>query len=101
MQKVTLIDAESYKELLNKIQEINQKLTAIQKPETTKNQWLTNEEACKKLNVSSRTMQNYRDKGVLGFSQYAGKLYYRNEDLEEHLNSHYHKAFNRDRRTLS
>lgn len=44
--------------------------------------WLDNSEACRLLNVSSRTMQTYRDTGKLPYSQINSKIYYKASDVE-------------------
>ncbi len=47
--------------------------------------WLHNGDVCKLLNISKRTLQHYRDTGVLPFSQIGHKCYYRREDVERFL----------------
>ena len=44
--------------------------------------WLDNADVCEKLNVSKRTLQAYRDGGLLAYSQINHKIYYRTEDVE-------------------
>jgi excisionase family DNA binding protein len=56
-------------------------------------QWLTIAETCKLLSISRRTLQSYRDQGILPFSQYAGKIYFKAADIESHLQRNYKKAF--------
>ena len=41
-----------------------------------------NGDVCKLLNISKRTLQHYRDTGVLPFSQIGHKCYYKLEDVE-------------------
>ena len=43
--------------------------------------WLHNGDVCKLLNISKRTLQHYRDTGVLPFSQIGHKCYYKREDV--------------------
>ena len=43
--------------------------------------WLHNGDVCKLLNISKRTLQHYRDTGVLPFSQIGHKCYYKCEDV--------------------
>lgn len=57
--------------------------------------WLDNQQVCKILRVSTRTLQDYRDQGVLSFSQYGKKIYYRADDIELHLENHYVKSWRR------
>jgi hypothetical protein len=51
--------------------------------------WLDIPETAKWLKVSPRTLQNYRDQGLLPYSQYGAKIYFRLQDLQEFLMKHY------------
>ncbi len=55
--------------------------------------WLDTAEAMEFLKISRRCLQRYRDEGVIGFSQVGSKIYFRQSDLEKHLQTHYHQAF--------
>ncbi len=59
----------------------------------TSRTWVDNEEASTLLRVSKRTLLNYRDKGILGYSQIGKQIYYRLEDIEDLLNNHYRKPY--------
>lgn len=48
--------------------------------------WMDNEEVCRILNISKRTLQTYRDSGTLPFSQIGHKMYYRPQDVEQVIN---------------
>ena len=39
--------------------------------------WLHNGDVCRLLNISKRTLQHYRDTGVLPFAQVGHKCYYK------------------------
>lgn len=54
---------------------------------------LNNDEMMKFLDVSKRTLQHYRDNGILSFIQIKGKIYYKYEDIQEFLNANRIKAF--------
>ena len=47
--------------------------------------WLHNGDVCRLLNISKRTLQHYRDTGVLPFAQIGHKCYYKREDVERLL----------------
>ncbi len=47
--------------------------------------WLHNGNVCRLLNISKRTLQYYRDTGVLPFAQIGHKCYYKREDVERLL----------------
>lgn len=55
--------------------------------------WVNNEEASKLLAVSSRTLQNWRDSGLLGFTPLGGKIYYNLADIDKVLRERYKKPF--------
>lgn len=56
------------------------------------NKWLSSEEVCRLLMISKRTLQNYRDRGILSFAQISRKIYYKASDIEAYLESHYIKS---------
>lgn len=97
MIKVSFIDNESYQELIQRIETIDRKVSALN-AEKTGNRWLTNKEVCEMLSVTGRTLQNYRDSGLLSFSQVGSKLYYREDDIQEFLQNHYQLKFGKERR---
>jgi hypothetical protein len=47
--------------------------------------WMDNEDVCRLLDISKRTLQSYRDKGVLAYSQVGHKCYYRPSDVERFI----------------
>ena len=50
-------------------------------------QWLDNEAVCKRLGISKRTLQSYRDTGKISFSMIGHKCYYKESDITELLNA--------------
>lgn len=52
-------------------------------PET--DEWLDNESVCRKLGISKRTLQSYRDTGKIPFSMVEHKCYYKENDITELL----------------
>lgn len=56
-------------------------------------QLFDNKEAAALLKVSPRTLQNWRDEGLIGFTQVRDKIYYRQTDIDHLLLTHYHKPF--------
>lgn len=55
--------------------------------------YLTDKEVAEILKVSRRTLQDYRNQGVLSYILLGGKVLYKESDLEKTLNSNYIKAF--------
>lgn len=72
---------EEMKERFNRFSEHVEQLCSRYRP-PEKMSWLDNADVCEKLNVSKRTLQTYRDGGLLAYSQINHKIYYRLEDVE-------------------
>ena len=51
--------------------------------------FLTGKEVCEKLYISPRTLQDYRDKRIIPYTQFAGKILYKASDLEWLLEEKY------------
>jgi MerR family transcriptional regulator, repressor of the yfmOP operon len=60
--------------------------------DTNFNKWLNSEEVCHLLMISKRTLQSYRDRGILPFAQIGRKIYYKASDIDEYLDAHYIKS---------
>jgi hypothetical protein len=45
-------------------------------------EWMDNQDVCRMLNISPRTLQTLRDNGTLAYSQINHKTYYRPEDVQ-------------------
>ena len=91
MEAIHII-SDAFKQVLEKLDHIDHRLDNIPAKPLTEN-WLDIEEACILLKISKRTLQSYRDNGILPFSQVGGKIYFRASDIEAHLRRHYIKAF--------
>ena len=57
--------------------------------------YLTDKEVSQILKISRRTLQEYRNDGVLPYILLGGKVLYRESDLERVLESCYHPAYKR------
>lgn len=53
--------------------------------------YLTGDEVCRRLCISKRTLQDYRDTGLLGYVQLPGKIIYRESDIMDLLERFYRK----------
>jgi hypothetical protein len=91
--EIITFESQTYTELVNKILGIEKKIdSAVNRP-ILDDIWLDNQDVCKLLKISKRTLQSYRDKGILPFSQTGGKIYYKAADLQAHLQKNYVRAF--------
>ncbi|KAA6331056.1 hypothetical protein EZS27_020296, partial [termite gut metagenome] len=46
----------------------------------------TGNDVCELLQISPRTLQTYRDNGILPYSQIGRKCYYKTSDVEQLIN---------------
>ena len=56
--------------------------------------YLTGREVCERLFLSPRTLQDYRDKNIIPYTQIAGKILYRLSDINRILSENYRKRVN-------
>ena len=89
------ISQNNFVEIADKINAIYDKIISKEGGgDSNSNDWLTGPEVLKLLNVSSRTLQNYRDNGKVGFSVIGRrKIYYLRSSVEKLLKSNYHEPF--------
>lgn len=55
--------------------------------------YLTDRELSERLKISRRTLQDYRNNGILPYRQLVGKILYRESDIERVLQSCYRDKF--------
>ena len=55
--------------------------------------FLTDREVSARLKVSRRTLQDYRNNGVVSYYQLGGKILYKESDIERMLATNYREAF--------
>ena len=66
------------KALLEVTENATKKYTSIFKEE----KWLDNQEVCLMMGITKRTLQTYKDKGLLPFSKLNRKNYYKISDVQ-------------------
>ena len=69
------------------------KVTGNYRPMLDGERYLTDREVSEILKVSRRTLQEYRNDGILPYILLGGKVLYRERDLEELLERFYHPAY--------
>lgn len=80
------------KQLISGIREVSKRLREIaqtHRPLFGGEIYLTGREVCERLFVSPRTLQDYRDKGIIPYTQIAGKILYRLSDINRLLQENY------------
>lgn len=82
------------KQLISGFKEVNKRLQEIaqtHRPLFGGEIYLTGREVCERLFVSPRTLQDYRDKGIIPYTPIAGKILYRLSDINRLLQENYRR----------
>jgi len=85
---VITIESQAYKELMAKINSIAKFVVEHQSPGIgdPDEEWVDSYEVCTFLNISSRTLQRLRSKGMISYSLISGKTYYTIGEIKQMLN---------------
>lgn len=67
--------------------QLNNLVRLIENKQMDTQEWLTLEEARDIVGVCSKTFQKYRDNGIIPFSQYGRKIYFKKSDIQAFLES--------------
>lgn len=70
-----------------------EKLLSKQQPSVFNDELLTDKEVAHLLKVSRRTLKDYRNNGILPYTQVGGKILYRTSDIERTLMKGYKEAY--------
>ena len=83
------VDTKDIKAMSENLVLIKEELVEIKKTISPKNSWLTVDETSKLLKVSRRTLQTYRDEGLLNYSKVQGRIFIKLADIEKMLEKYY------------
>lgn len=78
---------------LNALLEGIEKMDASCKASLGNEQFLTDKEFSARLKVSRRTLQDYRNNGMIAYYQLGGKILYKESDIEKLLMGGYRNAY--------
>jgi len=89
--EMVIIEKSVLEELTNRIKHLNTMMEQvyIHNGLKTPPEWMNNREVCNILRISKQTLQGYRDRGKLPFTQVGAKMYYKPADIESLLSSGY------------
>jgi len=92
-QWVSSEEKEFQDELTKGIERLNKILEGLIVPDKNNSllEWITSEQVMRRLEISERTLANWRKSGKLPFSQIEHKLFYHTGDLEKLLIQGYKK----------
>lgn len=72
---------------------MSEQLVKEYKPMLMNGRFVTDAQLSDKLNISRRTLQDYRDKGRLPFYRLDGKILYDEDDVDKFLSDTYRPRF--------
>ena len=89
------MDADDMQVVLSALEGVNRRIKEVaqtHKPLFGGEHFLTSKDVCERLYISPRTLQDSRDRKVIPYTQFAGKILYKVSDLERLLEDS-HKNF--------
>lgn len=93
MQLYTNQDSQELLQALNNALPYIEHVLKTHKPLFDGERYLTSEELCSILNISRRTLQDYRNNGILPFIQLPGKVLFRESDIRKILEERFRPAY--------
>jgi hypothetical protein len=92
-ESLKIMSDQDYDGIIKRIDRVSDELREYVKQNSNpmNEKWIDNADASRILKISGRSLQNYRDKGILPFSTIGGKIYYKASDIEAVLESNYSK----------
>lgn len=78
------IEKQLFEELVRKFEYFEHRVMEIcnRENDRTLHKWMDNQDVCRYLNISPRTLQTLRDNGTPPFSQINHKIFYKPEDVQ-------------------
>ena len=70
-----------------------ERMDVSHKASPSNEQFLTDKEVSAWLKVSRRTLQDYRNNGMIAYYQFGGKILYKESDIERMVMSGYRNAY--------
>ena len=89
------MEADDMQQVLSTISGVSKRIKEVaqtHKPLFRGEHFLTSKEVCERLYISPRTLQDSRDRRIIPYTQFAGKILYKVSDLERLLEDS-HKNF--------
>ena len=88
---------------LQRVRERIREVSETHRPLFGGEHFLTGKEVCERLYISPRTLQDYRDRRIIPYTQFASKILYKISDLERILEKNYkggRETIRRERRII-
>ena len=82
MIEIVNIEKKTYEKFVGQFESFVKKMMGNRGTNKCLGDWLDNDEVCRNLKISKRTLQTLRDNGTLAYSQISHKTYYKQEDVQ-------------------
>jgi len=79
---IVAIESKTFEQMKGRFEDFTRQIKNLCGENQDKEQWLGNDDVCGLLQISPRTLQSYRDNGILPYSQIGRKCYYKVSDIE-------------------
>lgn len=79
---IVAIESKTFEQIKLRFEDFTRQIKKLCGENQDKEKWLGNDDVCELLQISKRTLQSYRDNGILPYSQIGRKCYYRVSDIE-------------------
>ena len=86
------MEADDMQVVLSALEGVNRRIKEVaqtHKPLFGGEHFLTGKEVCERLYISPRTLQDYRDRGIIPYTQFSGKILYKESEIERILKNNY------------
>lgn len=80
---IVAIESKTFEKMKERFENFTRQVKILCGDNQDKEKWLGNDDVCSLLQISKRTLQSYRDNGILPYSQIGRKCYYRVSDIED------------------
>lgn len=86
--EVVTIEKDTFEKITQEVNEvISMAEDLLRKFKPARTEWLDHKNVCMMLNISKRTLQNYKDQKIIPYTRISRKSYFKLSDIENFLNS--------------
>lgn len=82
--EIVTIEKKTFDAMMQRLRQANEAIETLryENDEKRMSKWLDNQDVCRILGISLRTLQTFRDNGTLAYSQIGHKMFYKPEDVQ-------------------
>ena len=84
--EIVAIEKRTFEQMMQRFEDFTKQVNTLCGKNQSNENWLDNKQVCELLKISLRTIQTYRDMGILLYSQIGRKCYYKVADIEQFIN---------------